>query len=175
VEAETTLNNVALPKSLMSRNYIRNRMENFDNSVQPESPFMGSSEIKGYLLETAKWGKFLAIVGYIGTGLLVLLAFFMMFGLSSLSQFVEVSFPMGMLGFVYIIFAVLYFIPVNYLFQYSVKMKQGLIANDLQNITTGFRNLKSLFKFFGIFTIVILSLYVLILIITIPAAMFFMN
>ncbi len=39
-------------------------------------------------------------------------------------------------------------------------------------MTSAFRNLKSVFKFLGIFTIVILSIYVLILIIAVPAMLF---
>lgn len=33
--------------------------------------------VKGHLRETAKWSNFLAIIGFIGIGLLIVLSFFM--------------------------------------------------------------------------------------------------
>jgi hypothetical protein len=50
-------------------------------------------------------------------------------------------------------------------------MKQGLQTNDQQTVTSGFGNLKSLFKFMGIFTIVILSMYAVALIVVLPLTM----
>ncbi|HSI90761.1 MAG TPA: hypothetical protein VK927_06555, partial [Adhaeribacter sp.] len=50
-----------------------------DPAARPLPPTQNpelSPEIKDYLLETAKWGKFLGIVGYIFVGLLVLTAIF---------------------------------------------------------------------------------------------------
>jgi hypothetical protein len=49
-----------------------------------------------------------------------------------------------------------------------VQIKKGLKSNDITTITAGFQNLKSLFKFMAIVTIVILSIYGLILIVAIP-------
>lgn len=147
-------------------------MENSENEVLDESSFIQNSQINEYLLETAKWGKFLAIMGFVGMGIMILVAIGIMLGSSQLSQMPGVNFPMGMLGLVYIVIAVLYYFPVNYLYRFSAKMKQGLRSNDLPTITSGFSNLKSLFKFMGIFTIVILSIYALILVIAIPSMLF---
>ncbi|MBN1186290.1 MAG: hypothetical protein JXB49_28695 [Bacteroidales bacterium] len=143
-------------------------MDNLEKNVQFENSFITTTEINGYLLETSKWGKFLAIVGYVGLCILIILALFIMIGSSQISKFSVVGFPMGMIGFLYIIIAVIYYFPINYLYSYSVQIKQGLNSNDLSSITTGFRNLKSLFKFLGIFTIIILSIYALILVIVLP-------
>jgi hypothetical protein len=52
-------------------------------------------------------------------------------------------------------------------------MKQAVESQDEGLYTTGFENLKSLFKFMGIFTIVMLSLYALALLIAVPMAMLF--
>ncbi|MEI9954765.1 MAG: hypothetical protein WDM90_00275 [Ferruginibacter sp.] len=40
-----------------------------------------------YLYETAKWATFLAIIGFIGSGILVLVAIYMGTKLSELSEF----------------------------------------------------------------------------------------
>ena len=148
-------------------------MENLETSQLPEQSFIDDSEIRGYLVETAKWSRFLAIVGYVGIVLLVVIALVMMIGFSALGSISDTDVPMGWLGGVYIVMALIYYFPVNYLFKFSDKMKYGLEANDKQAITTGFMNLKSLLKFMGILTIVVLSLYALILVVALPVAIFF--
>jgi hypothetical protein len=55
----------------------------------------------------------------------------------------------------------LYFFPVLYLFNFSKKMKNALSNNKTVDFTLAFKNLKSHYKFIGIFTIVIISMYVL--------------
>ena len=147
-------------------------IENTENTPQAENLFAFDSEIINYLAETSKWGRFLAIVGYIGMGLLLLLGFFVMVGGSILGSVSEVDLPLGVLGFLYIVLAGLYYFPVNYLYKFSNRIKLGLNSNSQQSLTSGFENLKSLFKFTGIFTIVILSLYVLLIIIAVPMAIF---
>ncbi|MFZ4740602.1 MAG: DUF5362 family protein [Bacteroidales bacterium] len=143
-----------------------------ENNLQNETELTISKEIGYFLLETSRWGKFLAIVGYIGKGLLILLALFMMFGLSHFSPFSAMPYPMGIFGFVYIIMAIIYYFPATYLYKFSVQMKQGLLSNDQMTVNSGFQNLKSIFKFMGIFTIVILSIYGLFLLILVPVMMF---
>lgn len=150
-------------------------MENIEISNQSESSFTISDEIKKYLLETSKWGKFLAIVGYVGMALLVLVALGVMVGFSFLNSDTEGTFPMAALGLVYILLAVLYYFPINYLYRFSVQMKEGLATDNNQSVTTGFENLKSLFKFMGIFTIIVLSIYALLLVIVLPASLLLMK
>jgi hypothetical protein len=143
-------------------------MDNFEHKPLDENSLIGNAEINGYLFETSKWGKFLAIIGYIGMVLLVLLGIFMMLGLSHFGNLPDTGFPMGVFGLLYIFIALIYYFPVNYLYKFSVQIKQGLQTKDTPTVTSGFQNLKSLFKFMGIFTIVILSIYGLLLLIAIP-------
>jgi hypothetical protein len=143
-------------------------MEDFDNKAQGEHSFISNTKINNYLMETSKWGKFLAIAGYVCIGILFLIAILMMIGLPSLSELSDSEFPMSAVGFIYILMGALYYFPVTYLYQYSVQIKKGLKSNDITTITAGFQNLKSLFKFMAIVTIVILSIYGLILIVAIP-------
>ena len=147
-------------------------MDTLDNISQEENSLFGSTELKSYIVETAKWGKFLAIMGYVGIGILLLIAVVMMAGLSQLSKLPNAPFPMAWLGFIYIVIAALYFFPVNYLFQFSVQIGRGLKSNDMQTVTSAFGNLKSMFKFMGVCTIIVLSIYGLILLFAVGAAMF---
>lgn len=138
-------------------------MESLDSDLlRDDTSFSG--EIKGYLTEAAKWGTFLAIVGYIGIGLIVLIAVGIIAGGAAQSFGGLVPVNMGAFGLIYIVMAGLYFFPVYYLHQFSLKIKQGSYA-------VGFQNLKSLFKFMGIFCIVILSIYAVIIVGAIAAAL----
>jgi len=127
-----------------------------------------NQEIKDYLLECSKWGRILAIVGYVGIGLLTLLGIGFVIGLSVFNSVSDIGFPVGLFGLVYVLIAVLYYFPVTYLYRFSAQIKQGLNSNDQQSVTTGFGSLKSLFKFMGVFTIVVLSIYGLVLILVLP-------
>lgn len=147
-------------------------MDNMETTPGNEILMTVNQEIKDYLLETSKWGKLLAIVGYVGIGLLCLLGLGVTIGLSFMNSLNEVGFPLGIVGLIYIVIAVLYYFPVNYLYKFSVQIKQGFKSNDQQSLTSGFANLKSLYKFMGIFTIVILSIYGLALVIVLPLTMF---
>lgn len=148
-------------------------MENFENVTPTENSLVITEEIKLYLNETSKWGKFLAIMGFIGMGIMVLLAFFMMLGFSALDDIPQTEYPLGFMGFFYILIALIYFFPVNYLYKFSIQIKKGITTDDHSPLTSGFQNLKSLFKFMGIFTIVILALYALILVIAVPTLLLF--
>lgn len=154
-------------------------MENNEKKTQDENRFQGenqiiaSPEIAGYLLTTSKWGKFLAIVGYVVMALTIILGIFMIVSFSIMKTFSGPGFFTNIMGFVYVIIGAVYFFPVTYLLRYSVRIKKGLNSDDMQSITSGFENLKSLFKFMGIFTIVMLAVYVLIFIFIIISAVLF--
>jgi len=146
-------------------------MENLEINVPAENSTMSNAQISECLMETSKWAKFLAILGYVLMGFLVLLALVTIIGFSFMAKAVGKGVPMFWIGLVYIVFAGIYYIPITYLYRFSVQMKQALQTNDESLYASGFQNLKSLFKFTGIFTIVILSLYALILVIALPIAM----
>lgn len=132
----------------------------------PQAPSVGMNDyMKGFILEIAKWAKFLSIIGFIGIGLMFLAGIVMIVAGAALSSFSnEYSrspVGAGMVGFIYIIMTVLYFFPVLYLFKSAVGLKNGIINNDEITLTDGFQNLKSHYKFIGIMMIVVLSLYAL--------------
>jgi Family of unknown function (DUF5362) len=123
------------------------------------NPLLVTEQIKGYLLEIAKWAKFLSIIGFIGLALMVLgaLGLFVAGG----SSYYGAKQMTGM-GVVYLIAAGLYYFPVFYLFKSASELKTGCLSNDQMTLTNGFENLKSHYKFVGISMIIVLSLYALI-------------
>lgn len=147
-------------------------MENTTYETQPTETFTVTHEIKLYLAETAKWGNILAIVGYVAMGMMALASLVMIVAFSFID--IHTAFPMWILGIVYLLLTGVYYIPVTYLYRFSDQMKQAVHHNDEKLYTSGFANLKSLFKFLGISTFVLLGLYVLIFVGAI-AAQFFMH
>lgn len=137
--------------------------ENFTEVVAKRN-FELSEEAQGFLKETAKWAYFLSIIGFVGVGFMVLLAFFMGTIFSVLSS----SFGTGMnpmMGFgagftiLYLLIAVLYFFPIYYLFQFSSKLKKAFKFNDNEEITASFEFLKSHYKFMGILALIFVCFY----------------
>lgn len=146
-----------------------------ENTQSAEKQIVMTEEIKDYLLVTAKWSKFIAIIGFIGLGILILMGLLMMFGLSlfhRLNTGGPFTVPAALYGLLYIIFAGVYVIPVLYLYRFAVSMKEGVLRNDEYEMTNGFLNLKKMSKFSGIMTIVILGLYALTLLIAVPVMFF---
>jgi hypothetical protein len=146
-------------------------MENLLNNAESDNQLLINNEIKVHLIESSKWAKFLAIVGFVGLGFLILVALFMLFGFSKISKFGSPGFNPGLIGLIYLPIAVLYFFPIYYLLQFSQFMKKGLEAENISSTTLGFRYLKSFFRFMGIFVIVVLSIYALALVVMIPVTM----
>ncbi|EJF09964.1 MULTISPECIES: hypothetical protein [Pontibacter] len=122
-------------------------------------------ESRDFLQNTAKWGKFLAIIGFVGVGIMVL------FGVIALTMGASLgggAISGTFLSLFYLLFAALYLLPVLYLYRFSSNMQTGLMTGDEETIAASFKNLKSLFKFMGVLTIVFLGFYALALL-----AMFF--
>ena len=116
-----------------------------------------------YLGETARWAKFLSIVGFVLCGIMIIVAIFAGTIMATFSRFGNsdaLGSSMGLSGvllsLIYIVLALLYFFPCLFLFNFSVKMQSALRNNDQTNLNIGLSNLKSCFKFVGILTIVVL-------------------
>ncbi len=143
-------------------------METLDNNMESGEGLVINGDIRAYLMETAKWGRFLAIVGFVG---MILMIIFMIFGLQFFNSLVpqpegQAAMQSAMSG-MYIgigILSLIYVIPLLFLYRGSVGFIRALNNNTQEDLTTGFQNYKSLFKFMGIFTIIILSIYGIVII-----------
>lgn len=134
---------------------------------------------RGYLSETAKWAKFLAILGFIMCGFMAIAAFFLPFLMSFMPA--NEMMPVGAMGkgvgvimtIVYLVTALLLFMPCLYLFRFSTKMKTAVMHSDSDILDTSFSNIKSFFKFYGIMAIVALCFYILMFLLAIIGASIF--
>ena len=129
---------------------------------------------KSFLRETAKWAKFLSIVGFVGIGLMVLLAVFGEYLSLNAANSNTFTFETdgGIAGMVVVlILAIIYFFPVYYLYKFANNMKAALQSEEEDQLTDAFEMLKSHYKFMGILTIIILSIYLLLFFIGFMAAL----
>ncbi len=152
-------------------------MEDLKNSTSTDTasgiPQL-TSESVAFLLKAAKWGKFLAILGFIVTGLMVMAGIAMSFVLNMVSEEVmplNMPFSPKVLSVIYIIIAAIYVIPVFFLNSFSNNVSKAVSLSNTEKMTTSLRSLKNLFVFIGISTIVILTFYTIILIVVGTAAL----
>jgi hypothetical protein len=126
-----------------------------------------TSESAAYLLKTAKWGKFLAILGFILTGLIFIAGILMSFVLSTVQdEMVPLNLPFSpkILSIIYIIIAGISVIPVIFLNSFCNQTIKAVKNSSSVNLAHSMRNLKNLFVFMGISTVVMLALYTIVLI-----------
>lgn len=114
-----------------------------------------------------KWAMFIAIIGYIFLGLIVV------FGLTAgtfLSAFNSGENSLGISEtLMFIIFSVLsvaYFFPIHFLFRFSKNAAQATRTLSSKELDKAFRNLRLHFVSIGIFIILIITVYILMLILT---------
>ncbi len=107
-----------------------------------------------YLTETAKWGKFLAIIGYIAAGIMVLAGLFMLiagvFGLGMGTGTIPVPFSLVLVMVLYIPMAVVYFFIATYLYRFSTYAREAVHLNDSTLLENSMKQQKSCYKLVGI-------------------------
>ena len=119
-----------------------------------------NEEMKYNLKIIAKWSKFFAVLGFIGTAFMILGGFAAF--IIGLSKHRGLELTIG--GIVYVILGVINLFPLLYLNRFADQTRDGIERNNEVILTWGISNLKSFYKFMGIMTIVIISIYILIII-----------
>ncbi len=119
---------------------------------------------KAYLLETTRWTKFLAIMGFIFIGLLIIVALAFLVAGSALSAYS--SSGLALLGatggsIFFLVIIALYVYPVYALWKFSTNMKSGINMANQEQIIEGFRYQKNMYRFMGILMIIVLAFYLL--------------
>ena len=118
-----------------------------------------NNEVNACFLEIGKWSRFLGIIGYIGIGILLLISFMTPYFIQLLGTKELAQIPTSTLSTVYFVLAGVYFFPVNYLYKFGTHIKTSLQENDETTFLLALKNLKSHYKFIGVFTLVLISLY----------------
>ena len=120
-----------------------------------------TSTTETYLTDIARWGKFLAIMGFIFSALIAFFSFFMSSYVNNgYSSVYTVGQKTGIIV-VYLIVALIMFFPSLFLFRFSVKMQQALKGSSQELLENAFKDLKSMFTFQGIVAIIVLGLWII--------------
>lgn len=114
---------------------------------------------QSHMMETARWGKFLAIVGFIFLGLVILFGLFSIAGASSLSRAFGGSASIASIFIIYIIVAGIYFYPTFALLKFSRMMKPALAHRNQQMFNDALGYLKNMFRYIGIVVLIMLVIY----------------
>lgn len=154
-------------------------MENFEEtSFKPEESkhesLIITEDIRSYIYETAKWAKFLSIIGFIGAGFLVLISFSVGAIMSVAGTLLGPANPYaamgsGILTITMLLTALLYFYPSFILFKYSTAARKAVLYEDQHSLAVAALKMKSFFKFWGILTIVMLAFYVVFFLVALVA------
>jgi len=151
-------------------------MENFEE-IDPISPeeeeeesLWISEDIRSYLYETAKWTKFLSIVGFVFAGITAIGAF----GAGSVLEALGPNHPIAKIGatgltIAYLLLAVVEFYPSYLLYKFSAFTNQAVLFGDQFSLSDAMHKMKSFFKFYGILTIAFIAFYAMVMITVVVA------
>jgi hypothetical protein len=128
-----------------------------------------SDNIRYYAKQTSKWVKFLAILGFIFVGLMIVASLILLFAGGSLMSMNPYGslLPGGgatVIGIVYLVVTALYFYPIYTLWKYGVELNIAADQDDQSALEESFRWIRSHFRFVGIIAVIFISLYALVLI-----------
>jgi hypothetical protein len=123
-------------------------------------------ETLNHLNTTRKWAMFLAIIGFIILGLIVVIGLIAGTFLTAFNSGEKaLGIPESLMFVPILILAVIYFFPVLFLFRFSKHTSHAIQTLDKLEFHKAVKNLKSFFAYIGILIIIILSIYIVVLII----------
>jgi len=115
-----------------------------------------SDKTQANLIASAKWGKFLSIVGFVSCVLMIFAGIYMVAANPSLNSYSYAGDAARIAGITYIITSVILFFPCLYLNKFSNKAQEAVRSTSQESLESAFINLKAMFKFYGIVTIIFL-------------------
>lgn len=115
---------------------------------------------------TRKWSMFLAILGFISVGMMILAGVTIIVLLPLFDDVTQFgAFEMAIIMGVMILFSVIYFFPILYLYRFSVHTKNAVQNYSSAELAAAMKNLKSCFVYLGVMAVVIISLYILMIVV----------
>jgi hypothetical protein len=123
-------------------------------------------ETLNHLNTTRKWAMFLAIIGFIILGLIVVIGLIAGTFLTAFNSGEKaLGIPESLMFVPILILAVIYFFPVLFLFRFSKHTSHAIQTLDKLELHKAIKNLKFCFAYIGILIIIIFSLYIVVLIV----------
>lgn len=135
-------------------------MENEKNLFDLQLDNLG----KSYLKETAKWARFLAIVGMVGLGLILIASTITSINVNGKTGYNgndDINDAAYIAGYSIgtLLIGAFFFLPCYFLLKFANKMNRALGADDIASLNEAFKNLKITFRYVGILTIIVLALF----------------
>ena len=116
--------------------------------------------------QTVPWVRIMAILMFIGSGLMLLAAAAMvLLGMTVRGA----GGPQAFIGCIYIPFALLYIVPAIFLWRYAAHAKAFCITRHEQSLEEALQAQKSFWKFVAITALVVIGLYILALLVALVA------
>lgn len=134
-------------------------------NIQDELKLRLTPIASNYLLTASRWAKFISILGFILSGLILIMAF-------SMSTIMSLTmaggggvglagFPFFLVGILYGVVAAVYFFLSYSVYNFGSKTHKGIKMHNEYDIESGTKSLKNTFLIIGIMAIIGLSMMVL--------------
>jgi len=117
---------------------------------------------KAALLESAKWGMFLAILSFTFSAILVIL---MAHSFTVSDTEMDASFDTLMVAIIWIGMLAIFIVPAVFQWLFSTNIRAALKSKDPERFSLAITFLKSLYKFLGIWFITIVAILFLFIVI----------
>jgi hypothetical protein len=126
-----------------------------ENSHEPLIDLEVDHDAANSLHETARWTKFISIVGLIGVGLLLLCLLFAGTMITTLTSRMMPGFEgyTGILIFAVIVVVAILGLMVSLLYRFSTNIKKGIETHDQEAFNKGLNSLKTYFIISGVFAV----------------------
>jgi amino acid permease len=136
-------------------------MESSENLLHTE--LQVDAEVQRHLGITAKWAKFLSIIGFIFCALAILVDTFnfVNYQRQSSDYFIRETLSPMVSIIVVLIMSIIWFAVSAYTFRFATKMKTALQSTDQLSFNDSLSNLAKNYKLLGIVTIIYLALMLL--------------
>lgn len=136
---------------------MEENLPNFENREQ----LVISGDIAANLRTAMSWAKFMGIICFVMTGMMLVAAIILLAMGSSLQYYYPALGGGAVLGICYLVIAVVYFFISYFMYMFAVKTKRAIDNGCMQDLAAGALNMKYYFKMTGIVNIVALAFAVL--------------
>jgi hypothetical protein len=141
---------------------MENQNKNPEETTLPQNSFtsemMITPEGKKALKSMSVWMRFCAVLGFIGCAFSFLGGLIVLFSGSMLSNTAAAAIPTKGLGFGYIFITIMLFFPFLYLNRSCNALNNALMNGSNEELEAGLVNMKSYWKYIGIFAIIVLAI-----------------
>jgi hypothetical protein len=123
-------------------------------------------ETLSHLDTTRKWAMFLAIIGFIFLGLIIIIGLIAGTFLTAFNSGEKgLGIPESLMFVPVLLLAVMYFFPVLFLFRFSKHTSHAIRNFDKLELHKALKNLKYYFAYIGVMIIIVFSIYIVVLIV----------